>query len=382
MKSTKRFNRYSIEDQMERFNLSKEQAEEKVKKIKHQNSESSKNKMNVEWQMERFNLSKEQAEEKIKRISNSYSTYQKTINVEWQMERFNLSKEQAEEKIKRIKNEKSSILSKLKNNDYEKFLTINPNNKEHWIKKGFSLEDATIKARQFTKENCQNMRNTYEQIREENPGIHKNYNSACLEYWQNQGYTIEESIELRSKRQSTFSLEICVEKYGTEIGFQIWKERNENWSIKIEEKYQNGEFSRIPKNPLSTSFSNKEINLIKELVQVLKLDEKQYYSIINGKQFGRWSTELKRGFSFDFVLKEKFKIIEFFGDYWHCNPRFYDRNYFHKKMKCLAEEKWEQDKIKEDFIKKEGFEVFVVWEYDYDTDKETILNNCVKFLKS
>ena len=64
----KRMNRYSIEDQIERFGLSREDAEEKIKQIK--NNIHKWNIYSVDDQMSKFGLSKEEAEEKIKQIKN------------------------------------------------------------------------------------------------------------------------------------------------------------------------------------------------------------------------------------------------------------------------------------------------------------------------
>ena len=35
----------------------------------------------------------------------------------------------------------------------------------------------------------------------------------------------------------------------------------------------------------------------------------------------------------DIFLPDLNLIIEYFGDYWHCNPLKYDANYFNQKLK-------------------------------------------------
>lgn len=40
------------------------------------------------------------------------------------------------------------------------------------------------------------------------------------------------------------------------------------------------------------------------------------------------------------MLNEKSNIVvEYFGDYWHCNPAVYDDDFFNKNLKCTAKEK-------------------------------------------
>lgn len=39
-------------------------------------------------------------------------------------------------------------------------------------------------------------------------------------------------------------------------------------------------------------------------------------------------------------------VIEYFGDYWHCNPAIYGKDFYNKSIKKTAAEKWEADKIR------------------------------------
>jgi hypothetical protein len=54
-----------------------------------------------------------------------------------------------------------------------------------------------------------------------------------LEYWINKGYSEEEAKEKLKDRQTTFSKEICIKKYGEIEGLRKWKVRNKNWSKKL-----------------------------------------------------------------------------------------------------------------------------------------------------
>lgn len=70
-------------------------------------------------------------------------------------------------------------------------------------------------------------------------------------------------------------------------------------------------------------------------------------------------------------------IIEFNGDYWHCNPKKYKPDYYHQVKQKTAKELWEYDKKKIDLIKQKGYNLEVVWESDYKSDK-TIINKIIK----
>ena len=135
-------NRFSIEDQMERYNITREDAEDKIKELK----KCSINKWNiysVEDQMKRYNITREEAENKIKELKNV-----NVFSVEWQMNKFNISKDDAILKIESIKNKHKNTQSKMTEFDFNSML---PSKKEHWIKKGFSEEDSILKSKEIIK---------------------------------------------------------------------------------------------------------------------------------------------------------------------------------------------------------------------------------------
>jgi hypothetical protein len=68
---------------------------------------------------------------------------------------------------------------------------------------------------------------------------------------------------------------------------------------------------------------------------------------------------------FDFYNEEANKLIEFQGDYWHCNPEKYKSDYFHTVKQMYAWEIWEFDAQKKRQAEEQGWEVEYVWESDY-----------------
>jgi hypothetical protein len=58
-------------------------------------------------------------------------------------------------------------------------------------------------------------------------------------------------------------------------------------------------------------------------------------------------------------------VVEFFGDYWHCNPLKYDETYYHTQVHKTAKEIWEYDRKRVDKLKSAGYSVKIVWEYDF-----------------
>ena len=83
--------------------------------------------------------------------------------------------------------------------------------------------------------------------------------------------------------------------------------------------------------------------------------------------------------SYDFTHKEKRKIIEFNGDYWHCNPTMYNETDIIRGGKT-ATEVWDYDKRKAKLANDKGYEVLVIWEREWNDSKTEALEKCMNFL--
>nr|QMP82928.1 MAG: hypothetical protein [Caudoviricetes sp.] len=129
----------------------------------------------------------------------------------------------------------------------------------------------------------------------------KKKTKRCVEYWIEQGFSLEESKLEVSKAQATFSLKKCVEKYGKEIGTKIWKERQENWQKTLKSKSKE-EIEEINKKK-STKWNydllwNSEIDVPGKFY-IIELDNK-YFKI------GITRKELHQRYSVDVLDKVKF----------------------------------------------------------------------------
>jgi G:T-mismatch repair DNA endonuclease (very short patch repair protein) len=80
------------------------------------------------------------------------------------------------------------------------------------------------------------------------------------------------------------------------------------------------------------------------------------------------------GKPFDFYLPELNLLVEFNGDYWHCNPKIYKHDYFNKKLLKTAKEIWEKDFNKVYLAESRGYFCEVIWESDYKNNKNIILD--------
>jgi hypothetical protein len=55
----------------------------------------------------------------------------------------------------------------------------------------------------------------------------------------------------------------------------------------------------------------------------------------------------------------KKKVIEFYGDYWHCNPILekYQNGFVHPHLGLTSKEIWNRDSNKNELIRNLGFEI-------------------------
>lgn len=207
----------------------------------------------------------------------------------------------------------------------------------------------------------QNVEKITEAVKNGNPASNK------IEYWLNLGYDKKTAKKKLKERQNTFTLEKCIKKYGEEEGTKIYQERQLKWQETLNNKSIE-EIIEINKKKAAPSISSFEkiiteyLNLPRENTQLVLIDKEN-----NNKKF-------------IYDIFNNNKIIEFNGDFWHCNPLIYESTYFHKFKNKIAEEIWEYDKMKIDFAKANGYEVLVIWEKDFNNNEDETLEKCRKFI--
>lgn len=164
----------------------------------------------------------------------------------------------------------------------------------------------------------------------------------------------------------TNSLEYFVIKHG-EDGEQKWKECNKQKGTSLYKRVTRSKTDKfIPSSNIEMSFVNQlceRIHDIKFVPQYFIREEKQL-------------------FFYDLCFPSINKIIEFNGDYWHCNPRKYSETYYHPQIKLFATQVWDRDNVKLNLATTHGFNVLVIWESDFRKDSETTILNVLKWLNS
>lgn len=77
----------------------------------------------------------------------------------------------------------------------------------------------------------------------------------------------------------------------------------------------------------------------------------------------------------DYLNTKTNHIIEVYGDYWHCNPQKFTPDFYHPQLQKTAEEKWKEDKERQQILESLGYRVTVVWESDLDQFIKTLTHD-------
>lgn len=86
----------------------------------------------------------------------------------------------------------------------------------------------------------------------------------------------------------------------------------------------------------------------------------------------------------DIVSKTHNLVIEFNGDFWHCNPSKYEPDYMHPVKEQTALEIWSCDSYRKNLIEQANYSVYTIWESEYNKDvwkddlTRWVLNNAKK----
>lgn len=203
------------------------------------------------------------------------------------------------------------------------------------------------------------------------------------DYWIKKGFSKSEAEKKVSESQTTFSKEICIEKYGEEEGLKLWSDRQERWQKTLKSKPEE-EIIKINMKKLfnGNGYSNISNEMFDKIYEQLS-DELKISSFYtnNNNEIIRYDKHNKRYYRLDFFNSKLNKCIEFHGDFWHCNPDKYNADHKHRITNKTASEIWEYDITKKEFIENEmGCEYLTIWESEYKKDKKSTIKKCIDFL--
>lgn len=251
-----------------------------------------------------------------------------------------------------------------------------------------SIDEILFDILYFDKNRLQN--NFYERILKlkEKRGV--TLNKLKLRYGEEEG--IKRWEEYRKKQSiNGSSKEWFIQKLGEEEGIKRWNKINflksnsvpslvERLGISEEEAEKIVENNFI-KNIRKNFYSKISQKLFWQLYEKIKDNYKNIFFAELNHEFGKYSKELSRYCLYDFVIEDIKFCIEFQGDNYHGNPKFYKPN---DKLKArgvtniIVKNVWEEDLKKKNTLLNNGYDLIYVWESDYVENEERVIELCLK----
>lgn len=243
--------------------------------------------------------------------------------------------------------------------------------KEYWISKGLSIEEADLKVKNISKKGAVATNKLQVKMREDNYEEWAKKMPTTKHYWIAQGFSEEEALLKVAERQTTFSKEKCIEKYGEIEGLKRWEERQAKWI-----------YSLMKSNSFSTiGYASAES--MKYFEVAIKLLEKNKIKYRVGKKdnseyriYGNGRLNL-----YDFVIEDLKLCFEYNGEIFHPNPKWKIENpirwdsWVHMGSKINAEEKYNFDQNKLNLMRENGFDVYEIWgEGDFDEQMNLMID--------
>lgn len=197
------------------------------------------------------------------------------------------------------------------------------------------------------------------------------------EYWMvHYNMSEEQALNSLKQRQTTFSKNICIQKYGEQQGLNIWHSRQQKWLTTLNSKtIEEIQDINLRKN-CRKGFSKIAATLFKQIdvygTAVYKKHQNDKEYIVETK---------RRKWAVDFIYNNR--IIEFYGDVWHANPYSYPPQSQPLKWKGVfttALEMREKDSERIKDIESSGAKVLIVWERDFRKAPQECIDVCMEFL--
>ena len=151
--------------------------------------------------------------------------------------------------------------------------------------------------------------------------------------------------EYCERQRYTTSIDYFIEKYGVESGTK---------------KYQEFCFSRNMGNKVQSKIELSAYTELKQVLQDLEISVK-----LSNPYYG----------PYDFGSLTKKKLIEFYGTYWHADPRFFEAEHFFSQKNQTAAQIRARDQAKRSYALSSGFEIQIIWEHDWQKNKPQVISN-------
>lgn len=196
-------------------------------------------------------------------------------------------------------------------------------------------------------------------------------------------------IEKTKKKLSKISTKLWLnDNYRKKVIKGTSKPRKETFgkeqSIRVKKWYQDNPTQRdIRSKQMKKSWTDGKIEPNINSINESKLERElreELIRLLPNRNVRKTTIRINKKWFYPDIRIDKNIIIEFYGNYWHANPRIYQANdIIHHKN--TAKQSWEHDKKRIKILEDSGFKVFIVWEDEYQNNKKQTIENIISNLK-
>lgn len=187
------------------------------------------------------------------------------------------------------------------------------------------------------------------------------------------------------KQAYTNTKEYFVEKYGIEIGTKKYLDYNKKKGNSSSPEYIANKLNITRDQAVEVILGRNDNHKIlgseieKEFTSMLedRLGKLEFTTFT--KPYGLWAHSLNSYVIYD--IKHGDCVIEFNGDYWHCNPKLYESTDVIRNKKT-ANEIWEKDRKKNQVVIDKGLRLLVVWESEFKKNKIETIERVIKWMQN
>ena len=188
------------------------------------------------------------------------------------------------------------------------------------------------------------------------------------------GWSERDFQEFNANRACT--LENFISRHGENDGVAKWQAYCERQRYTTTEEYF---LERYGKDEGSRRFA--DFCRGRNCADFKNIKEKEVFAKINELLDRKLTYQFHiAGISGCFDFGRDKKVIEFNGDYWHCNPLKFQPDFFHTVKRKTALEIWEADLKKQLSARQSGYDIMVIWENDWNLDKNKVIHNAIRWL--
>jgi len=147
---------------------------------------------------------------------------------------------------------------------------------------------------------------------------------------------------------------------------------DEEYKIFVEQrrKASQGFHDSLEKDPVKYKKHYKKIYKNSKIGYISK-GQREIHKLL--EPFGFELEKNVHGLNVDIVHLDRKIIIEYFGDYFHANPRKYKKDEYINIIGMTAQEKWAKDRRRNFKLRKLGFQVIIIWENKWVNEKKKVL---------